>query len=168
LSAAAVALSLWLIAALAHAEAPVPPLHFTVVAKSDAVHRVRGKQNVYPWEHAEPGIILVSNSCGFAQATYRRVVSARETRRWTAYGLLGEWCDKGELVAPAPSLIAYRDWEGKSYVWAIAEIHTDDAGRRYVDDGNFIASSGLDPIVHADATSTDEPERVYLDELEIG
>ena len=168
-ASALVALSLWLLAVIAQAESPAPPLQFTVVAKSDSVHRLRGKQNLYPWEHEEPGVVLVSNSCGFAEVKYRRIVPAAKTERWTAFALLGEWCDKGDFVIPAPSLVAYRDWEGKSYVWDVAEIHVDDTGRRYVDDGNFIASTGLENIVHADARAAgpDEDERVYLDELEI-
>jgi hypothetical protein len=164
-----VALPLWLLATIAWADSPVPALQFTVVAKSDSVHRVRGKQNVFPWEHEEPGVVLVSNYCGFAEVKYRRVVSAANTERWTAYALLGEWCDKGDFVIPAPSLVAYRNWEGKSYIWDVAEIHVDDTGRRYVDDGNFIAATGLENIVHADAGAAGpgEDERVYLDELEI-
>lgn len=156
------------LAVLAHADTPAPALQFTVVTKSDSVHRVRGKENLYPWEHEEPGVVLVSNSCGFAEVKYRRVVSATSTERWTAYALLGEWCDKGEYVVPAPSLVAYRNWEGKSYVWDVAEIHVDQAGRRYVDDDNFIMTAGLESIVHADdRASGSDDERVYLDELEI-
>jgi len=162
------AMALSLFAALAHADSSAPPLQFTVVAKSDSVHRIRGKENLYPWEHEEPGVVLVSNSCGFAEVKYRRVVSGTKTDRWTAYALLSEWCDKGDFVVPAPSLVAYRTWEGKSYVWDIAEIHVDEAGRRYIDDDNFIMTTGLESIVHADdrATGSDD-ERVYLDELEI-
>lgn len=174
-AALAVALTAALGAAIAQADVQLPPIQYAVVTKADSIHRIRDDRNLYPWDVEEPGAdgekstIIVSNACGFAVVKYRRVVSATETTRWTAYALLGEWCETGEFKPLAPMLVAYRDWEGKSYVWSVAEIHIDDAGRRYVDDNLFIDATGLETLIHADdrVTGPQDEERVYLDELGI-
>ena len=153
----------------ARAADPALPLQYAVVVKADSVQRMHDHRNLYPWDVAEPGTIIVSNACGFAKVKYRRVVSAATTEHWTAYALLGEWCETAEFKPLAPTLIAYRDWQGKSYVWSVAEIHTDDTGRRYIDDNLFIDSTGLEAVIHGDdrVTGPQDEERVYLDELGI-
>jgi hypothetical protein len=76
---------------------------------------------------------------------------------WKALGLLGEWC-VDEFKRNGLQLVAYRDWEGKSYIWDVAEIRTDENGRRYIDDDRFLVSTVID-------TEGPEVTRVYLDQI---
>lgn len=150
------------------ANADDPPVRLAEVLRAESVGRVSGARNVYPWHRDVPGkdgeydTIFISNACGFAKVRYRMVVSATASRPWVAYALLGEWCGKEEFAAKAPTLVAFSDWEGKSYILCVAEILTDENGRRYVDDSLFIEDAGLEFV-----TGPNGEERVYLDGLKI-
>lgn len=139
------------------ANAERPPLHFAVVTGATSSHRLHGKENLYPWDVAQPDEVMISNSCGFAAVTYRRLSETGKVTSWKALGLLGEWC-VDEFKRDGLQLVAYRDWEGKSYIWSVAEIHTDETGRRYIDDDGFMVSTVID-------TEGPEVTRVYLDEI---
>jgi hypothetical protein len=134
-----------------------PPLHFAVVTGATSSHRLHGKDNLYPWDVAQPDEIMVSNSCGFAAVTYHRLLETGKATSWKALGLLGEWC-VNEFKRNGLQLVAYRDWEGKSYIWDVAEIRADENGRRYIDDDGFLISTVID-------TEGPEITRVYLDQI---
>jgi hypothetical protein len=143
------------LAATANAERP--PLHFAVVTGATSSHRLHGKDNLYPWDVAQADEVIISNSCGFAAVTYHRLLETGKVTPWKALGLLGEWC-VDEFKRDGLQLVAYRDWEGKSYIWSVAEIRTDEAGRRYIDDEGFMVSAMIE-------VEGPEVTRVYLDEI---
>jgi hypothetical protein len=157
---------------------------YAIVSGVETFHRVRSASNLYPWDHAGPDEIIVSNACGFARVTYYRVTTLgfskaldeRNLRPWKTLVQLGEWCKINEFILDDLTLVAYREWKGRSYLMGYAELFVDKDGRLYVDDGQFIEQMGLENLPGTDVDASDLAEcaspnadcarsRIYVDAI---
>jgi hypothetical protein len=141
-------------------------LEFAVVSGVETFQRLKKTSNLYPWEHAAPGEIVISNACGFARVKYYRVETPgfariyenRNLQRWDALVLLGEWCQIKEFILEGLTLVAYRKWKGEDYIVSFAELFVDRSERLYVEDVHFIEESGLGNLMVSMEASDDPAE----------
>jgi hypothetical protein len=143
---------------------------FAIVSGVETFQRVRSESNLYPWDHAGPDEIIVSNACGFARVEYYRVTTPgfskvldeRNLKSWKALVQLGEWCKIGEFILDDLTLVAYREWKGKIYLIHSAELFVGENDRLYVDDTQFIEETGLKSLLRTD---DDTRDRIYVDAI---
>jgi hypothetical protein len=158
-------------------------LEYAVVSGVETFQRLKGEDNLYPWDKAGPDEIIISNSCGFARMAYYKVTTPgfsrfsdeQNLKRWDALVQLGEWCEIKEFIFDHLTLVAYRQWKGKNYIVSYADIMVGEDHRLYAVDNLFIDATGLGRlVVPVEGLSGDHcapgvkecsEHRLYLDSL---
>jgi hypothetical protein len=102
---------------------------------------------LYPWQNescpsgsSESGCLVVSNSCGFAEAEYNSVTGDQIN----VYLRMGEWCEVRPYVFERPTALLLRKWEGAYYLINHVSVVVDGKGNSFIPPGEFISDNNLD------------------------
>ena len=120
----------------------------------------QGKGNLRPWEKGEilepdgTVSIVISNSCGFVDVTYRAQSLAdylsdaeSSTHDLRVVESMGEWCRVRHMIIDMDELLLLRNWHGKRFVEGSAAILRDSLEKPFVVDSDFIENAELGSLV---------------------